>query len=233
MDTYELSFDVEHDPEDQYDVLMVELDATVSLHHGLVVVALSVDAESATDAARSALEQLRAHGVVVRRLYNNLVTRRDIAERCGVSTAAVGQWIRGERGPREFPSTYNSVGSGVWWWAEVNEWLRRVDRHDGGRYLTRDEHTAIDYGLLLQSQLREAGVSTHVELPLLTEYLSSTWWTSVRWPMAMNYDRHLQATMNRWVGSTFKAPALVMQPGTHAVTTVRADTVRTEMVLTA
>ena len=58
MDTYELSFEVEHDPEDQYDVLMVELDATVSLHHGLVVVALSVDAESATDAARSGLKQL-------------------------------------------------------------------------------------------------------------------------------------------------------------------------------
>lgn len=226
MDTFELSFEVEDVRPEQFDEMIADLDATISVHHGPVVVALSVDAETASDAASSALAQLRSHGVSVRRLYENLVTRRDIAERCGVSTAAVGQWIRGERGPSDFPPTYNSVGSGVWWWAEVNEWLRRVNRHDGGRYLTRDEHTRINYGLLMQSKLAEADFSAYGNLTLLTGHLHQA--------LTINYDNHLGAHLHRWAaGVTFAAPPVVMQPGAHAVTTVRADTVRTQMVLTA
>jgi hypothetical protein len=144
MGTWELTFEVQNLTEDLVDELMEEMDATPAWMHGVQTVAVSASGDSATAAAAAAATALMRRGLHVRRLYEDLVTRADIAARCDVSKQNVGQWIRGERGS-DFPAPYHAVGSGVWLWGEVNDWLASTRRStDGASYPDRATHARVN-----------------------------------------------------------------------------------------
>jgi hypothetical protein len=71
-----------------------------------------------------------------------LVGVTDIANRVDVTREAVRLWVKGARGPGDFPECVGSIGGGergsrqIWPWSEVNEWLERnLGLGDGYRYL--------------------------------------------------------------------------------------------------
>lgn len=88
--------------------------------------------------------------VGVIRLYEDLVTRQDIADRTSTTRQAVGNWVRQERrdhradGGSPFPDPYNIVGRGVWLWSEVNEWLLQRGKGDGLRYPSASDYAKVN-----------------------------------------------------------------------------------------
>lgn len=74
----------------------------------------------------------------IQRVYSDLVTRAQIAERAGVTRQAVGLWIRGERHTDPaFPEPHVLGGGGLWLWRDVDQWLAEVGLpHDEVSYPT-------------------------------------------------------------------------------------------------
>ena len=81
---------------------------------------LSAVGETCLAAASAAIERLRDLGAEPIRLIDDLVGRREIARRAGVTPQAVGLWIRGERhASSPFPPPFVDAGGGLWLWGEV------------------------------------------------------------------------------------------------------------------
>ncbi len=130
MAEYELTFKLDPLTDEQEDAVYDATDAVVGVHGGTTLATITGDGCSATEAAKRAVTVLELHGAVVRRLYEDLVSRSMIAERAGVTPQAVGHWARGER-QADFPEPFNHAAGGLWIWGEVNTWLGRRDLGDG------------------------------------------------------------------------------------------------------
>jgi hypothetical protein len=149
LDTYELIFETSELAEDVEDAIYEAFDALVSQRGRDSFVTLSAEGESAFEAAAAAIAGLQALGAEVRRMTEDLVTRANIAERAGVTTQAVGLWVRNERHQEDpFPAPYNHVAGGVWLWSEVNDWLARGHgAADGLRHPSRDDYAQVNAAL--------------------------------------------------------------------------------------
>jgi hypothetical protein len=122
MDTrpYEMRFEVRAIPEDIEDAVAEAFDCLISSHSGVTSVTLSAQGDTCLAAALSVIETLRDLGAAPTRLIDDLVGRREIARRAGVTPQAVGLWIRGERHTSShFPPPFIDVGGGLWLWGEV------------------------------------------------------------------------------------------------------------------
>ena len=155
---YELRFEVRAIPEDIEDAIAEALDCLVSGHSGVTSVTLSAEGDTCLAAALSAIDALQALGAAPIRLIDDLVGRREIARRAGVTPQAVGLWIRRERHTSSpFPPPFIAVGGGLWLWGEVVPALaeRGVLLDEGVRYPTRLDAQRIG-GILADIQLEEA-----------------------------------------------------------------------------
>lgn len=142
MPTYELSFEIEPASDAVEERLVSELDAIVAVHSGVTTVTLEFGGDDYVIAARAAANALREVGAEVVRVVADLVTRRDIATRLGVTPQAVGLWVRGERhGDGVFPAPYVTGSVVLWLWGEVAEYCRAlgVCVDDGVSFPTRRE----------------------------------------------------------------------------------------------
>lgn len=147
MPTYELIFAVDELADDTVWSIYEEFDALVATHGALTLLTVSVPGANAVRAAKSAVEELeRLQGVRVKRCYEDLVSRMDIAERTEATPQAVGQWIRGTRHrDQPFPEPFNLVSGGVWLWGEVNQWLRRVGKKaDDQQFPCKEDYADIN-----------------------------------------------------------------------------------------
>jgi predicted DNA-binding transcriptional regulator AlpA len=100
-------------------------DATVSFQKGHTIVDFAREAESITEAIISAVKDVHAAGAsVVRVEPDPLVSLSDMAERTGMSRAAMTQYSKGQRS-RDFPPPVARVTSDspLWDWATVAKWL--------------------------------------------------------------------------------------------------------------
>lgn len=160
--TFELAFEVTPLTEDLEDAIDNHFDAVISTHGRTTKINLFVEGVDAVDAAGSAISTLRKLGIQVIRLMDDLVTRKEIAERACVTTQAVGLWARGERKKIEFPEPYIRAGSAtLWLWGEVAGYLRRVGAAiDGGiQFPTRADIQSIG-GMLAPERNYESGYTT-------------------------------------------------------------------------
>jgi hypothetical protein len=148
---YELTFEVSGIDETVDEALSVDFDVMVGVgHDGTEFVTATIEAASAVEAARSLIGCLHSLGVTVHRLREDLVTRKDIADRAGVTPQAVGYWIRGDRAVgATFPAPYNPVAGGVYLWSEVNSWLRENGKDsDDWEFPSREDIICINADLL-------------------------------------------------------------------------------------
>lgn len=100
-------------------------DATIMLVNGLVAVCFARDAESYAHAVVSAHNELITTGGRIERFEPDfLVSKAEIAKRAGLTRAAIGHYVSGERG-KAFPPPLARVmsSSPLWDWVEVSAWL--------------------------------------------------------------------------------------------------------------
>jgi transcriptional regulator with XRE-family HTH domain len=105
-------------------------DATISVQKGTIILEFARSAATFADAVRSALlNVLQAGAKPVHVEPDYLVSLSDIAERAGVSKAAISLYAKGERG-KDFPAPIARVTteSPLWDWAEVADWMHRHDK---------------------------------------------------------------------------------------------------------
>jgi hypothetical protein len=158
MSTFELLFEIHPVTDETLDRVVEEIEAGHSTHGNTHLLTVWIDGHSALAAAREAVATLSKLGVVVVRLYEDLVTRQDIADRAKTTRQAVGQWIRGERrgsADRTFPDPYHVVGGGVWLWAEVDSWLAQFGDSDGVSYPSRCDFPLINASILETNMFEE------------------------------------------------------------------------------
>lgn len=117
---------------DRFDAAGLD-DVLFGMRDGVQYAAFDREAASFKDAVRSAIEQLitAAPEVAVKAVElddDALLTMAKIAERAGVSRQYVQMFIKGERGPGDFPLPANRVGdrTRLWRWSDVAPWLSRV-----------------------------------------------------------------------------------------------------------
>lgn len=100
------------------------IDATVQAGRRGGVITFSREADSALHAVLSAVEDVRASGMVVTGTQEDLVVTEEIAARAKVTTAAVRYWITGERGPGGFPAPrVHHQRNNLYSWSEVSAWI--------------------------------------------------------------------------------------------------------------
>jgi predicted DNA-binding transcriptional regulator AlpA len=102
-------------------------DATVSFQKGLFVIEFDREADDFARAVASAIRDVSSTGATVERIEPDpLVNASDIAQRSGLSRAAVSLYAHGERGAG-FPAPVARVttDSPLWDWADVAAWLAR------------------------------------------------------------------------------------------------------------
>lgn len=100
-------------------------DATVSFQKGHIIVDFARDADTVEAAIESAVADVRRAGATVDRVEPDpLVTLTDIAERVGITAAAVSLYASGKR-QSGFPAPAARVTSSnpLWLWAAVVEWF--------------------------------------------------------------------------------------------------------------
>jgi hypothetical protein len=120
----------------------------------------------------------------------DLVSISDIANRAGVTREAVRLWVKGSRGPANFPSAAGSVGGGdrgstqVWSWPVVNEWLEQhFGLGDGDEYLSPVQVAQANAALLRVADLDEGWdweELVQLDLPVSLEPQLERGWTSSR-----------------------------------------------------
>lgn len=132
MSDYEFMFVVDELRDAQIDQLVDDLEASVATHHDMTLVTVSASAVSAVTAGRSLIHELTSRGVVLHRVYDDLVTRNQIASRAKVTPQTVGNWVRNDRrADAPFPKPHVLGPSLLWRWADVNAWLARTGmEHD-------------------------------------------------------------------------------------------------------
>lgn len=102
-------------------------DATIAFTRGAIILEFERDARNFSHAVASAIEDVLKAGAHVERVEPDyLVSLADIAERSGLTRAAITHYANGERG-RNFPAPVARVSSGspLWNWVDVAKWLRR------------------------------------------------------------------------------------------------------------
>jgi hypothetical protein len=105
-------------------------DATVSYQRGLIIVDVAREASSIDEAIASAVENVKEAGATVERIEPDpYVNLSDIAERAGVTRAAVSQYSTGAR-REDFPLPVARVATTppLWYWSDVAVWFYRHDR---------------------------------------------------------------------------------------------------------
>lgn len=125
---YSLTFEVDSFTDEQLDTIEQAFDVVASEGHGPTEITAILEADTPLAAAQIARRVIGGTGITIRRYLPDLVTRKDIAARAKVTTQAVGNYVRGERGT-DFPAPYYDVASGVWLWGEVLPWLRGQGVH--------------------------------------------------------------------------------------------------------
>lgn len=147
MRTFELQFQIQEVSEDILDEVTAAIDSGYASHGNVHLLTVWVEAESAVAAAVQSVDKLADLDVEVIRLYEDLVTRQDIADRTSTTRQAVGNWVRQERRVDEsasFPNPYNVVGGGVWLWSDVNDWLAQLGKDDGLAHPTAREYDIVN-----------------------------------------------------------------------------------------
>jgi predicted DNA-binding transcriptional regulator AlpA len=100
-------------------------DASVSYQKGLLLLEFTREAKDFAHAVISAFENVHKAGAQVERFEPDyLVTLTDIAERTGLSKAAISLYAKGERG-KAFPSPVARIttDSPLWDWVDVSRWM--------------------------------------------------------------------------------------------------------------
>jgi hypothetical protein len=100
-------------------------DATIAVSRGAIVLDFSRKAPDLENAIGSAIADVEAAGARVERIEPDyLVSLAEIAERAGLTRAAITHYAKGERG-EDFPIPVARVSSQspLWDWADVSEWL--------------------------------------------------------------------------------------------------------------
>ncbi|WP_256837727.1 helix-turn-helix transcriptional regulator [Ornithinimicrobium faecis] len=141
MIEYEFMFVIDPVDDDTEQILIEEFGGFIGGHGRTTLLTVSFECTNAVAAAQAVVTELRQHGVRVRRVYDDLVTRAQIAERTDMTRQAVGLWVRRERQTeRPFPEPFVLTGGGLWRWDEVNTWLRDARLpHDDVRHLSAGE----------------------------------------------------------------------------------------------
>jgi hypothetical protein len=105
-------------------------DATVGWQRGRIIVDVAREAESIDEAIATAVRDVKKAGATVVSIEPDLlVSRAEIADRTGLTKAAVTNYVTGNR--REgFPPPARRVGttSPLWDWSVVATWFYRHDR---------------------------------------------------------------------------------------------------------
>lgn len=115
-------------------------DATISVFKGSILLDFEREAKSFLHAVASAIGNVgKAGATVVRIEPDHLVSLSDIAERTGLTRAAVSLFSQGKRG-RDFPPPVARITADtpLWDWEEVARWLYRHARRpepDRGRII--------------------------------------------------------------------------------------------------
>lgn len=100
-------------------------DATIAFQRGMIIIEFARERESFADALISACQDVAKAGAVVERIEPDyLVNLSDIAERAGLSRAAISLYCKGERGSG-FPKPKARVTSDtpLWDWVDVATWM--------------------------------------------------------------------------------------------------------------
>ena len=102
-------------------------DATIAFTRGAIILEFDRVERNFSHAVASAIENVASAGAHVERVEPDyLVSLADIAERSGLTRAAITNYANGERG-KDFPVPVARVSSGspLWNWVDVAKWLRR------------------------------------------------------------------------------------------------------------
>jgi transcriptional regulator with XRE-family HTH domain len=132
-------------------------DATISYQKGLLILEFSRKAKNFAHAISSAFSDVCKAGAKVERFEpDDLVSLSDIANRSGLTRAAISNYSLGKRaaGKRaaQFPRPIARVTSEspLWDWVQVSRWLH--------------EHIKLDREIVLQARLvREANLITQIK----------------------------------------------------------------------
>lgn len=150
MAQFELIFVVDELVEETVWAIYERHEAAVAVHGSTTLLTMLCEGETAFRAAQHAVALVeRIAGVRVQRLCEDLVSKVDIAERCGATLQAVGNWVHGARQyTKHFPEPFSLVCGGVWLWGEVNEWLRRTGKEvDSVHFPCRVDYAEINQWL--------------------------------------------------------------------------------------
>ncbi|HYO18961.1 MAG TPA: hypothetical protein VES02_09900 [Dermatophilaceae bacterium] len=160
---YELTFELAPITDALEDAIADAFECVVASHSDVTTVTLTAEGRTCVAAALGATEDLRLLGADVRRLVDDLVGRREIARRAGVTPQAVGLWVRGERHAGvSFPPPFVLAGGGLWLWGEVLPALasRGVTLGDDIGYPTRHDAQVIG-GAMAASHVSGASIWGH------------------------------------------------------------------------
>jgi transcriptional regulator with XRE-family HTH domain len=105
-------------------------DATIAFTRGSIILQFAREADTLEQAIDLAIASVRKAGASVNRIEPDyLVSMAEIAERAGLSRAAISNYVSGERG-RNFPHPIARVTteSPLWDWTDVARWLHESDR---------------------------------------------------------------------------------------------------------
>lgn len=125
MNDYELQFEIDPVTEAVEESLW-DHDCRISRVAGISTATLVGTAVSGIGASESAARWLEQQNVTVRRLQMDLVNQSAIADRAGVTRAAVSKWVSNPPSASAgFPGPAALTAQGaLWGWGEINEWLR-------------------------------------------------------------------------------------------------------------
>ena len=110
-------------------------DATIAYQKGVIIIDFSRESRALEEAIHSAIEQVNQTGArVIRVEPEPLVSLSDIAERSGLTKAAISFYATGQRG-KGFPHPVARVTSEspLWNWADVAYWLGQTGKLDQER----------------------------------------------------------------------------------------------------
>jgi len=125
---YEFTFEVPILSQELEDQLVEELDAFPFQSHDVQFVTIETEAESCLKAALTAIRALCDRGIEPIRLVEDLVNQAEIGRRIGLSSQAVGLWVRGERRKGvEFPAPYVTGPVPLWLWRDIQDVLPLLD----------------------------------------------------------------------------------------------------------
>lgn len=166
MSNYDFTFVVDTDPHSEdFEDRFVDAgcdDATFILMRGAAAISFDREAETYKDAVFSAYQQIKAAGANILRFEPDfLVSASDIAERSGLTRAAIGLFTKGER--REgFPTPFARLSSSnpLWDWVEVSKWLVQQRKVDSSVYREALISRIINAG----SQINNVDPSVHFDI---------------------------------------------------------------------